>query len=169
MKKEIRKQVRRVMVFLLVMSICAPFAFAKKSEAAKGYKFTYAGETVTIGSKAKKLIKAAGKPNSYSKKKSCAYKGLDRTRQYDDFILGTYSNSKKGAEYVLSITFLTSSIKTKDGIGIGSSKNDMLNAYGTKCTKSNGVYIYTKGKTKLMLQVKNDKVAQIRFVMNKTK
>ena len=165
MKKEVEKILKKAVVFLIVMSMCAPLVFTTKSVAAKGYYFKYAGVTVTMGSKAKKLIKAAGKPLAMKKKKSCAFKGYDRTRQYTDFILYTYTNSKKGAEYVNGITFRTSSVKTKEGIGIGSSKQDVMNTYGTKNPNDLGIVIYSKGKTKLFIKIDNNKVSQLRFVL----
>ena len=166
MKKEMRKVSARMMAFLLVLCMCAPLVFATKSEAAKGYYFSYGGVSVTMGSKAKKFIKAAGKKQSYKKKKSCAFKGYDRTRQYADFILSTYSNSKKGAEYVNGITFRTSSVKTKEGIGIGSSESDVISAYGSKDPVSIGgrkFFTYVKGKTKLIIVTENSKVTMLRY------
>lgn len=163
MKMEIKKTVRKVMAFLLVLSMCAPIVFSTKGEAAKGYYFKYSGVSVTMGSKAKKLIKAAGKPSALKKKKSCAFKGYDRTRQYSGFILSTYTNSKKGAEYVNGITFTSSSVKTKEGIHIGSSKQDVIDAYGKKNPNEAGFMIYTKGKTKLLIRVESNKVTMLRY------
>ena len=164
MKKEMRRILKSAVVFLLVMSMVAPLIFTTKSEAAKGYYFKYSDVSVTMGSKAKKLIKAAGKPLAMKKKKSCAFKGYDRTRQYTDFILYTYTNSKKGAEYVNGITFRTSAVKTKEGIGIGSSKQDVVNAYG-KSPNEFGMVMCTKGKTKLQIKIDNNKVSALRFLL----
>ena len=163
MKTKMGKAMKKVMVYLLVLSMCAPLIFATKSVSAKGYYFEYSDVSVTMGSKAKKLIKAAGKPIAYKKKKSCAFKGYDRTRQYSSFILKTYSNSKKGAEFVNGITFTSSSIKTKEGIHIGSTKKEVTDAYGAKNPNIAGVMIYTKGKTKLLIQIENDKVTKLMY------
>lgn len=137
-------------------------------EAAAGYKFKYSGVTVTMDSAAKKLIKKAGKPIKKSVKKSCAYKGKDRTYQYKDFILKTYSKTDKGAEYVQGITFRTNGVSTKEGIKIGSDESAVKKKYGSQ--KPNfGIYTYIKGNTKLQFEISNKKVKNIRYVANKVK
>lgn len=146
-------------VILLVSAINIP------TEAAiKGYKFKYKGVTITMNSKAKKFIKKAGTPVSYRESKSCAYDGKDRVRQYKDFILYTYSNSDNGPEYVNGITFLTNKVKTKEGVKIGSKLKKVKKAYG-KSKARYGIYTYTKGRTKLQIQVANGKVSNIRYLL----
>lgn len=131
--------------------------------AAKTFGFTYKKATVKIGGAAKKLIKKAGKPLKKKVKKSCAYKGKDRTYKYKDFILYTYSNSESGPEYVNGITLLTSKVSTKEGIRIGSSFASVKQKYG-KGKNSFGVYTYKRGKSKLQIEITDDKVSNIRFI-----
>ena len=95
--------------------------------------------------------------------KSWAYDGKDRTYQYKDFILYTYSNSDKGTEYVSGITFRTDKVSTKEGIKIGSTEEEMLEAYGDAKAKY-GIYTYQKGKSKLQFEVSDGKVKNIRYV-----
>jgi hypothetical protein len=83
--------------------------------------------------------------------------------QYKDYILYTYSKSDKGAEYVNGITFRTSKVSTKEGIKIGSTEDDVLDAYG-KAKPSYGVYTYKKGKSMLQIEVEDGKVTNIRYV-----
>ena len=120
-----------------------------------------------MGSKAKSFIKKAGKALKTKRKKSCAFEGLDRIRWYDSFILYTYSNSKKGAEYVNGVTFRNSSAVTKEGIHIGSSEADMTRAYGNSPANGDGVHFYRKGKTLLQIQVKSGTVSAIRYILKK--
>lgn len=131
--------------------------------ASNGYKFTYKGVTVSMHKKAKKLIKKAGTPVSKKSSKSCAYDGYDRTYKYEDFILYTYSKSDKGAEFINGITFLTDKVSTKEGIKIGSSYDDVVEAYG-RGSSNYGVYTFKKGKCSLQMEIKDGKVANIRYV-----
>lgn len=132
--------------------------------APKGYGFTYNRVTVYMNSKASKFLEKAGTPKSKSESKSCAYDGMDRTYTYKDFIVKTYSKSKNGAEYINSIVLRTSKVSTKEGIKIGSSKNDVIDAYG-RATARFGVYTYTKGKCKLMIEMDSkDKVSSITYL-----
>ncbi len=132
--------------------------------APKGYGFTYNRVTVYMNGSAKKLLDKAGRPKSKSESKSCAYDGMDRTYTFKDFVVKTYSKSKNGAEYINSIELLTSKVSTKEGIKIGSSKNDVIDAYG-RATARFGMYTYTKGKCKLMIEMdEDDKVSKITYL-----
>ena len=136
-----KKIISRIMVVALVMSLSYGIFIVKTKAGTKGYKFTYKKATVYMGGAAKNFIKKAGKPKKKKACKSCAYNGKDRTYKYADFILYTYSNSDKGAEYVNGITFLTKNVSTKEGIHIGSSFDDVKKAYG-KGKDNFGVYTY---------------------------
>lgn len=147
------------------MSLVVLFGSVYTANAApKGYGFTYKKVTVYMNGKAKKLLDKAGRPKSKTESKSCAYDGMDRTYKYKDFIVKTYSKSEKGSEYINSIVLLTSKVSTKEGIKIGSSKNDVIDAYGS--ARSNfGVYTYTKGKCRLMIEINgDDEVSGITYV-----
>lgn len=133
------------------------------AEAAAGYQFKYKGVTVTMHSAAKKFLKKAGKVQKKKVKKSCAYKGKDRTYQYKDFIFYTYSKSAKGAEYVMGITFRTNKVSTKEGVKIGSPESLVTKKYGNAKAKF-GIYTYTRGKSKLQFEIANKKVKNIRYV-----
>lgn len=129
----------------------------------KGYVFVYKKATVSMDGKAKALIKKAGKPKAKKVKKSCAYKGKDRTYKYRDFILYTYTKSDKGAEYANGITFLTDKVSTKEGIHIGSPYSDVAKKYG-KGSEKYGVYTFKKGSCKLQIEVTNEVVTNIRYI-----
>ena len=162
MKTTKRRVVAFSMILMLIISALAVPAEAKP----QCYKFTYKKATVTMSGPAKKFIKKAGKPKSKKVKKSCAYKGKDRTYKYKDFILYTYSNSDKGAEYVNGITFLTSKVSTKEGIRIGSPYSSVKKKYGEVKDRF-GVYTYKKGKSKLQIEVTDDVVTNIRYIIAK--
>lgn len=157
---------RKFIVLSLLMAFLLSSQEGTMMAKSKGYVFSYKGVTVSIGGAAKKIIKKAGKPKSKKVKKSCAYKGKDRTYKYKDFILYTYSNSDKGAEYVNGITFLTSKVSTKEGIHIGSTYKSVKKKYG-KAKDNFGVYTYKKGKCKLQIEVTDDVVSNIRYIISK--
>lgn len=157
---------KKLVVLCMAFVLTALTAVAPASAKAKGFVFKYKGVSVTMNGAAKKLIKKAGKPKKKVVKKSCAYKGKDRTYTYDDFQLKTYSKSNKGKEYVSEIRFRTSEVSTKEGIKIGSSLKSMMKKYG-KATPKYGVYTYKKGKGKLQFIVENDQVTAIRYFATK--
>lgn len=157
---------RRFLVVALLMALVLGGQVTPSDAKQKGYAFSYKGTAVYMGGAAKKLIKKAGKPKSKKVKKSCAYKGKDRTYKYKDFILYTYSNSDKGAEYVNGITFLTSKVSTKEGIRIGTPYKKVRKKYG-KAKDNFGIYTYKKGNCKLQIEVTDDVVSNIRYIIAK--
>lgn len=162
-KMKNRTKVVRSFAVFMVMVLLAGNTITPVSAKSKGYKFAYKKVSVYMGGPAKKLIKKAGKPVSKTVKKSCAYKGKDRTYKYKNFILYTYSNSDKGAEYISGITFLNGKVKTKEGIKIGSTLKQVQKKYGKKKAKF-GIYTYKKGDCKLQIEVTDNKVTNIRYV-----
>ena len=154
---------KKIVALCMVIVMLASTA-STVNAAPKGYGFTYNRVTVYMNSKAKSLLDKAGTPKSKSESKSCAYDGMDRTYTYNDFVVKTYSKSEKGSEYINSIVLLTSKVATKEGIKIGSSKNDVIDTYG-RARANLGVYTYTKGKCKLMIELnKDDEVSRITYV-----
>lgn len=158
--KRIWKTVAIVMVMVLLMGMVTPPVADAKSA---GFQFAYKKVTVSVNGKAAKLIKKAGKPIKTTVKKSCAYKGKDRTYKYESFILYTYSHTDNGTEYVNCITFLDDSVSTKEGIHIGSTLSELKKAYGNAKDKF-GIYTYKKGKTCIQFEVVDDVVANVRYV-----
>lgn len=148
----------------MAVALCMTTFSTNAAAASKNFQFTYSNVTVSIDSTAKPLIEKAGKANKTTKTKSCAYKGYDRTYEYDDFTLKTYSKTKKGKEYVSSIILTSSGVTTKEKIKIGSTKKEMLKAYGNVKGQF-GVYVFTKGSTKLVIELDDsDKVVSITYM-----
>lgn len=162
-----RKKVCRWLSYLIMLALLVTMSGRVNTEAAsKGYVFKYKNISVTMKANATKLLKKAGKPLKKKESKSCAYKGLDRVYQYKHFILATYSNSKKGTQYVNGIKFRTKEVATKEGIRLGSSLNDVFAKYGQKKGKF-GIYTYQKGNSKLQFEITDGKVTAIQYVAKK--
>ena len=79
MKKSI---VSKLAVVCLTAVVAIGGVSAPASAKSKGYVFKYKGVSVTMNGAAKKLIKKAGKPSKKTVKKSCAYKGKDRSSKH---------------------------------------------------------------------------------------
>lgn len=158
-----KKRAALIVLFMIMATLMSGILAGRVSAKSKGYKFTYKKATVYMHGAAKKLIKKAGKPIAKKASKSCAYDGQDITYKYKDFILYTYTNKDGGKEYVSGITFLTSDVKTKEKIKIGSSEQDMKDKYGDG-EEFYGIYTYKKGKCKLQMEVKDGKVTNIRYL-----
>ncbi len=156
------KTKKRLLGFVVaIVLVCALSVSAQA--APKGFVFKYKKVSASMHGKAAAFMKKAGKPVSQKRSKSCAYDGLDGTYVYKDFILTTYSHSMKGEQYINSITLRTGQVATKEGIRIGSSYNAVVKKYG-KAKDNMGVYTYTKGKSRLQIEITNSKVTNITYV-----
>lgn len=154
---------RKLIACLAAVFCIASLCTVQAEAASKGYIFKYKKVSVQMHGNATDFLKKAGKPISQKKSKSCAYSGLDATYIYKDMIVTTYSNSVNGTEYVNSITLRTDKVQTKEGIKLGSSYNDVVKKYG-KGKENFGIYTYTKGKSKLQIEIEGDKVKKITYL-----
>lgn len=162
-EREMKGTIRKIVALVLTVALVIMALRVPAQAAPKGYVFKYKGVSASMHGKAAALMKKAGKPVSQRRSKSCAYDGMDGTYVYNDFILTTYSHSVKGAEYINSITLRTDKVATKEGIKIGSSYNTVVKKYG-KAKDNFGVYLYTKGKSKLQIEITDDKVSKIMYI-----
>lgn len=156
----LKKFLYMVVVMAIALSTVEPVLAASK-----GYGFSYNNEKIAPGQAASKFLKAAGEANSVKKSDSCATKGYDYTYEYDDFTIITYTEekTKKAKQYVSSITFKSSNVKTNEGIKIGSKESTVKKKYkGAK--KKFGVYTSKKGATIINITITKKKVSAIEII-----
>lgn len=126
------------------------------------YTFTYNGTTVSMNADMSTITSSLGEPAKYFESQSCAFQGLDKVYTYGSVVIQTYPKDDK--DYVYSIQLKDDTVETKEGVYIGSSKDDVKKAYGTPSTENENAYIYTKGDCTLTFIFTNDAVAEITYV-----
>ena len=155
------KKCRRIPA--LIMSVLVMIAFSACGEtnnegfSADSLCIVYHGETYRVGDKARKLIDALGTPVGTISQTSCHYgeNGDEHTYEYyfGTGSFGTVSNGdytdtrayadvlrvhtvplKPGTDYICDIDCYTAEATTDKGITVGSSKEDVIKAYGEKYT-----------------------------------
>ena len=117
----------------------------------------YNGVTYGVGQKADKLVRALGSPVNTISQTSCHYgeNGDEHTyeyyfgsgsfgsvsdgdytdfRRYADVLRVHTVPLKPGADYICDIDCYTAEVSTDKGITVGSSKDDVIKAYGDKYT-----------------------------------
>lgn len=93
---------------------------------------------------------------------SCHFDGMDTIYEYNGFAIYTYLNN--GEAYVYDIEITTSAIKTNKGITVGSSAQDVIDAYGTGYSSiSDYLIAYTQGAKSIYFSLSNGKVCMIEF------
>jgi hypothetical protein len=74
------------------------------------------------------LLAFLGQPVFFSEAPSCLYEGTDKTYEYEDLIL--YTITKGGQDLIDGIDLATDRWTTRRGIRVGSTVEDVLEAYG---------------------------------------
>lgn len=101
---------------------------------------------IKMGEDLNVYMKDLGEPDDLIQARSCNYDGDDKVYTYGDVILYTYTDGKSDILYSAEITGETS---TLSGIKVGSTKQEVITAYG-KNYVDDGMYItyqYTENET----------------------
>jgi len=108
------------------------------------------------------VLSALGEPQGIFVAPSCAFDGEDRIFQYSNIQIHTYP--KGDDDYVHTISLRDDTIRTTEGrIYLGSSLQDMLDAYGDEYEYDNDMYKYTRGLTTLEFFIEDDIVIGITY------
>ncbi len=129
----------------------------------EAYYFEYNGIRIEIDAELSAVKAQLGEPNFFFEAESCAFEGKDRIYTYNGFELYTYTSGE--TEYIFSILFIDDSGKTPEGIGLGSSFEDMTAAYGENHTKEFEQYTYFKGNTKLSFLFEDGEVISVEYYL----
>ncbi len=107
------------------------------------------------------LLDFIGEADSYFEAASCAFEGLDKTYTYSDVEIITYPD--EDVDYISSIRLLSSAAATPEGITIGSSRADVIAAYGEDFEESGEQYTYEDGDAQLFILFENDAVISVEY------
>ncbi len=138
-------------------------AAGDSAEVKDSYLFDYNGVAIRMNTDAAPVLKALGEPQEYFEAKSCAFDGMDKTYFYSGIELTTYPKSDK-EDYISSIYFKDDSVSTKEGIFIGSTLQQLLDAYGENYSGDGEAYTYTKEDSSIMFIVEADEVTSITYL-----
>ena len=87
----------------------------------------------------------------------------DREYTYAGFKFNTVNEN--GLNKIVKIVLTDDSVSTPEGISIGSSRDEVIAAYGESFTENaSGTLTYTDGATKLMFGISNGCVSAIHYV-----
>ncbi|MDE7272532.1 MAG: hypothetical protein K2N95_05640 [Lachnospiraceae bacterium] len=122
------------------------------------YMVSVRGTAVALQGDMRDYVPALGEPDEYSAAKSCVEAGEDKIYIYGGVTIYTYVTS--GADRI-AIIEITGHEALPSGIHIGSTKADVIAAYGSGYTEEGTELLYeTDGKT-LGLQMEGDTVSFI--------
>ena len=129
--------------------------------AAAGFVFTANGVDISMNAPAADILATLGEPKSYTEQASCAFEGLDKTYFFGSFYLQTYPGTE--GDCVYSLWLVDDTVTTAEGIYIGSSQQEVENAYGADTFDGANSFTVTKGDSILTIILENGVVSSIQY------
>lgn len=110
------------------------------------YVLTYRDCPLPMNAEFAPLLDFLGEPDSYFEAASCAFDGLDKTYTYAGLEIITYPDGDR--DFISSVRILDNTVATAEGITIGSTQDDVADAYGEDFQEIGKQYVYEDGDAK---------------------
>ncbi len=149
------------LVLCLLAALCG--CSGGNEDGGDAYYISYKGEKICPGAEAGDLLDALGKPKSEKNNGNCGGQGVQMKYSYDSFDLYLLE-SADGKVTVDQISLKDDLVETPKGIAIGSSKDDVTDAYGEPATTGKSTLVYKKGAQELVFKLNGDSVSAIDII-----
>jgi hypothetical protein len=124
----------------------------------------YEGTVIEMGAPAQPVLDALGSDFEVVTAPSCAYQGTDYEYTYDHLIIRAYTETMDDEEPKLSgVEFRDDTVTTAEGISIGSSRDDVVAAYGDAASEAEGGLIYDNGSVSVTFFLDGGSVSGISY------
>ncbi len=155
---------KRFISFALACLLLFCFVGFDGGEGAKNYVFSSNGVEIKVGGDANATVEALGEAQNVVETPSCGG-GAEPDREYTYAGFKFNTVNENGKNVIVKIVLNDDSVSTPEGISIGSSRDEVVAAYGDSFTEnSSGTLTYTDGATKLMLGFTDGAVSAIHYV-----
>ncbi len=158
MKRTGLKILAMMFALLLLVGLCA--CNGSEADDGEAYYITYEGTDICPGKDAKGLLDALGTPLHEQNNGNCGGQGVQMWYSYASFDLYILE-SADGKATVDQISLKDDSIKTPEGITIGSTRAEVTDVYGDPSETTSKTLIYRKGKQELTFKLDGDYVVAI--------
>lgn len=128
------------------------------------YSFVSDELEISMNQDASEVLSELGKADNYYEAQSCKHQGKEKVFTYERFELSTYPSGNN--DYVKSIWFRGEETETPEGIHIGSTIDEMMDAYGEDYTETQGRYSYSDEDTILTFYTKKGLVSGVEYKAN---
>lgn len=122
------------------------------------YAVIVKGVTIPLRGDMRNYTASLGDPNDFASAKSCTEAGEDKVYTYGGAVIYTYITN--GAD-VISLIEITGSETLVSGIHIGSTKEEVIAAFGSAYTEEGSEWLYEMGNKTIGLEMSGDKVSFI--------
>lgn len=145
-------------------SLASSASQAAQSEA---YYFENKGVKIVLKTPTAPILEALGEPLNYFEAPSCAFEGMDKIYTYAGFEIHTYTEDK--VDYIFSVLFTDDSVKTREGIALAATLEDVTAKYGKDYVESSGQYTYSVGDCQLSFLLEDGGVVSIEYSVKSDK
>ncbi|MDE7267757.1 MAG: hypothetical protein K2N89_09875 [Lachnospiraceae bacterium] len=122
------------------------------------YAVIVKGVTIPLRGDMRNYTASLGDPDDFASAKSCTEAGEDKVYTYGGAVIYTYITN--GAD-VISLIEITGSETLVSGIHIGSTKEEVIVAFGSAYTEQGSEWLYEMGNKTIGLEMSGDKVSFI--------
>lgn len=156
---------KKILIYLLlaamVLSFCACQNNNPSEEEEKTYTFTYGNTKIAIDADVAPILAALGEWRDYAQGPSCGFPGLEKLYVYGGFEINTYPQGEK--DFVYMIRLYDDTVATEEGIRIGSTKEAVIEAYGTPDKQDETLLQYDTNKMFLQFLLSDGIVTTIYY------
>lgn len=136
--------------------VSEPVAVAEGSVSEGDFAVVVKGTAIPLGGDMRNYVGLLGEPDDFGSAKSCTEAGDDKVYTYGGAVIYTYITN--GAD-IISLIEVTGGEVLPSGIHIGSTKEEVIAAYGSNYTEDGTELLYQIGNKTIGLQMTNNKVS----------
>ena len=164
-------KIRRILCLMLAL-LCAVMLVSalvscngdgeeNEGGASNPFYVNYKDTKIGLDKKAESILEKLGEPKYSDNLGDCGGIGVQMKYTYDDITVNTLK--EKDGEVIHKIGFLNDLVSTPKDISIGSSEQEVRDAYGTPSSEENGKLTYKSGDLELEFTVKNGSVSAVNY------
>lgn len=137
-------------------AVSEPVPVVEGSVSEGDYVVVVKGTAIPLGGDMRNYVGLLGEPDDFGSAKSCTEAGEDKVYTYGGVVIYTYITN--GAD-IISLIEVIGDEALPSGIHIGSTKDEVIAAYGSNYTEDGTELLYQIGNKTIGLQMTNDKVS----------
>lgn len=120
------------------------------AEGVEGYEFEFKGQKIRVNTDMNSVLPNLGTDYAYFEAASCAGIGMSKTYTFGNGSVIISTNPNGAVDVIASIALTDDTIQTPEGIYIGSSKDDVIKAYGNATEETESTLTYQKNDTMIV-------------------
>lgn len=157
---------KKILIYVLLATMVFSFVACKDNNeppAAEGETYTFTSGTtqIAIDADAAPILASLGEWRDYADAPSCGFPGLEKFYTYGGFEINTYPMGEK--DFVYMIRLYDDTVATEEGIRIGSTKEAVIEAYGTPDKQEDTLLQYNTTKMFLQFLLREEVVTTIYY------